>query len=99
EIELLALFFFVERGRAGSQHVLNIFRYSQSLFFHTRDRFLNANRIPNFKWTELPSKAPAHRTIDFNNIVGNLGYSLRSVGQRSRHRLPEKRANAIFAPS
>ena len=92
--------FLVERFRAGGQHLLRHSREPRMPFFlHARDGLLNADRVPGFKRPQLPTKAPAHRAIDFHDVVGNLRNVFRGVSERARHRLPKKRAHAILAPN
>ena len=99
EIELLAVLLFVERLGAGMRaSVCDVRRNGHAFFLHPRDRLLDADRVPDFKRSQLPAEAPAHRAIDFDYRVGNFRNSLGGVTERARKRLPEKRADAILAP-
>ena len=59
---------------------------------------LDADRVPNFKRPQLPTEAPPHRAIDFDDIVCDFRDSLRGVGECLCERLPQESAGAIFAP-
>src|SRR5574341_1027983 len=72
KIKALAVFLLVESFYAGIEHCLHIRGDRPIFLFQLRDRFLDANCVPDFEWPEFPIEPPAHRAIDFDDRVRDL---------------------------
>ncbi len=80
----------VKRFFAGAKKFCDQRRQRFAFFFELARHRFDAERVPNFKWTKLPGKSPAHGAIDVGGRIGNFRNAARGVKARPRKRSPKE---------
>ncbi len=76
-----AVFGPVKALRPGGEHFFDVGRDGAAFLTQLRNRFLNADGIPDLERPHLVREAPLHRIVNFDDVVGDFRNAVGGVDQ------------------